>query len=1566
MTHPKPLSHVAALGFAFVLALTRPTNAAELASSQTNVVRNAGFEDGASGWRLLTEKGVKGGAIVREDDGNHALRAEGDTYWVGAIDYRYFRELHLERYAGKTLRIACDVKGDEDAYPGLVLCFDQAGKAVYKTLLWRVPHTLGKYPGLTGRYQTFETMYALPQNVAAFSALTLYNCTRRGRILFDNISIALAPAKSPVSAAGHAVAVPADWPDIEFTEEELIELSNTCNALSVEWALLYGAVADTQRALHYTTAAGAVTAELENAARAMQQTQRELLRQLWALHNYYIGKFRETFPALCKPERYWDFYNANEQAGKKLLLKVGWRKSAKPEFVAFEKLFADARKGVESLLAALEQRVRETHKEWQPYAQVRRERGDELFDTERRPNHILMGIRSGHYLFHAVKWFRDELHFHPVLAPAFDDSGAVSIDTDDQRAYGMLREWQPYMDFHTIMTCFADPRIRYRCTSPAFKAKCLADPTMRAHTELGPTPAGTRSMSLNIFHPDVRAYLQQFYEQVWAAADADPYAAVLEYAGEPCFYLPNLNGKSYVYGYSEQAKAQFRRGLQTKFPTVAALNEAWRSQHRSFADIAPPTYDMMQQMQPQDLPLIYEFRRFRKQAYYEHFRMIYDAARRRSTKPIMIRWGREYFNGNSLDAFDVYNWAADTADIICHHSCDEGRFSHFATQNYCYSITRYLGYKPRATLEFYIACPTMTHFDWEKDDIASLFHRSVNNLWRAVIWDEKLIVAWHDRMHPDPQRPGPDRRSGMTLAPIHLGALPWMKAKAESGIEDVIFRTRIVTPKIALLAPFDGTMVCQPDAQIAREGKEVHKFLSTHNYDYFCVPEELLVSGRETLSSYKVLFASYALWAATASQEKILRWVADGGVFITVGPFGYWDEYGRPSRLLLDQCFGRIPLELGSAGGVYRTTLPYAELSRHPNLNLETVLPYTEDKQVNLISAAHGRGRVFLATDPGIASLFSGSRKAVLRAVDAAIGIRTAWCQGAGLDLVTREDAKTQERFLFAVNRSITEALADTVVVAGEYSGPQDIAMPAAFPVRARSFGGVTALDLQLGPGEATCIALGPYRESPLDVATITREMSGRTRSRTQEILQPLEAIVPAGDLVAYARAAACRDVALQLLDQEQYAPALQFAEQGAKLCQAPEPTTEPGFSPCTFVDKPVQVDGMPTEWGTTTPLAVGDATLRTAWDPDALYLFLDIPDAHVRNDAVPGRLWGGDSVEVFIDVLNRPEKRKHGLLDFHYTFGPDGAAQVEDGKRITGTRALGLRTKQGYRLEVRIDMAELHVRPVSGYVMGFNVRRLDYGLKDGAFRCTRADLLSPTPSHPSTTTQGYARLRLCGGESQTAPTYMQKTNTLVLHGPGNTLAGVSRALQNASILDSKGNETHLGADLHLARGAELLLGSETIRPRDGLARWRLSAEEGSEIRLLGDPVLLDAANILDLPLSCIHSDLRHTLTAKKRLMLRVEDRNQNPIVDALVVVTASDRGTGEQVMTEELRLDKTGRATLVLPILSLTTEWGQAAPTANGCNITVNDFQATAPYSLREADILNNSEVKVVFTTHR
>ncbi|MBM4049433.1 MAG: hypothetical protein FJ279_30425 [Planctomycetes bacterium] len=374
---------------------------------------------------------------------------------------------------------------------------------------------------------------------------------------------------------------------------------------------------------------------------------------------------------------------------------------------------------------------------------------------------------------------------------------------------------------------------------------------------------------------------------------------------------------------------------------------------------------------------------------------------------------------------------------------------------------------------------------------------------------------------------------------------------------------------------------------------------------------------------------------------------------------------------------------------------------------------------------------------------------------------------------------------------------------------------------------------------------------------------------------------------------------------------------------------------------------------------------MRTAWDSDALYLFVEVPDADVRDDAPPGRLWDRDCIEVYLDVLNRGGKREHGLLDFHYTFTPSGAAQVEGGKKIVGTRAVGKRTETGYRLEIRLDMAELSLHPVPDYVLGFNVRRLDYGVKDGKAGWVGADILSPTPSHPSTTTEGYAKLRLIGGEPPGAA-YRRDTNTLALRGLGNNLAAAAQKLQNASVMACSGSDIKLGANVHLAAGAELILGGGTVSKSDNLPACVLSADKGSRIHLAGDVALSNVDAVNGLKACILTSETRNRLIIMKRVAVKLADKQGRPIRNAAIGVRVAEAGRFEALSDTAQRSDDQGTLRLDLPAAVFEVELDKATFHEKRYDLVINDTAVTAIYALTGVAPLTQQDYKLTCPVNR
>lgn len=137
-----------------------------------------------------------------------------------------------------------------------------------------------------------------------------------------------------------------------------------------------------------------------------------------------------------------------------------------------------------------------------------------------------------------------------------------------------------------------------------------------------------------------------------------------------------------------------------------------------------------------------------------------------------------------------------------------------------------------------------------------------------------------------------------------------------------------------------------------------------------------------------------------------------------------------------------------------------------------------------------------------------------------------------------------------------------------------------------------------------------------------------------------------------------------------------------------------------------------------------GASDLSGSWkglyDPDYLYLLVDVTDDMLVDDSGPADPWMDDMVEVFIDADFSQQTSYDGVNDFHFGFpwndttvytGPNSVADT------TGITFQIVATATGYRLEAAIPWATLGVFPVSGDAIGFDVQIADDddgGVRDG------------------------------------------------------------------------------------------------------------------------------------------------------------------------------------------------------------------------------------------------------------
>ena len=1035
-------------------------------STETAFVVNGGFEDGDRGWKLLSDRGDLGGTIIEDVGGNHALCAEGDTYWISSTKIHTLGDGPAEALVGKRLRLTFRAKGDRDAFPGVIATYSRGGKTDYLTAYWK-----SNYPELNRppeeQFRLYEATREIPAGATAILALSLYNVTRRGRICFDDVQLSLvdrAPEqrkKIPDPSAFDG------WRHLDFSDRELIQLGNTHNYLVTQWAYLYGLLGEVDRAIFYESAGerGAQLRECEQQAATLREEVMRLRGQLLLLGRFYGERFKGAFGATFTLDSPWQFYLHDGNAGRDLLMSVGAARSDKPPFVGLERSFTETAHRLDGLLKEMVKRAGTSAPEPAPMAKASSAR--EMFGEGYFPLHIVIGARMGQYGFHAARFLDPDFVFtHNLRQWTFDRQGNAKIDGRQQEA-----EIQHY-DLRWLLTRWMDPQVRLNDESRSFREALARDPELSAHSELGPVPLAKddRYHPVNIFHPYIQQYAARHYEELGRLYHGDKHVALFEYSAEPAPAV-RAEGKIYPFEHGNQAKALFRAELLAKFKSLAMLNRAWGSPYASFAEIEPPTEKMSSGMLEPDLPLISEWRRFMKVQYSKHEERIYEAYRTGDPggHPVANRLGRSYLNGTGMDPFDTYR-LAQTEDIFCTHDCAEGSARDRAELNYAHSLAGYLG-KPRGSLEFYLFNPEANEFDPARDEGLPLIHRGINNLWRLLAWDVTTICAWLETSTGHGFF-SPTRESALTLIHQSAGVLPLVRRQTSGPVEEAILGSKIVRPEIAVLAPYDATLVGWPDGQVAEEGVALHRFLEERDYDYTYVPEELVLSGKETLSGIKVLFAPYVLWASETLQTRLLEWVANGGVLVSVGPFGYWDEYGRPSRMLIDTTFGDIPIEVKRAGR-YVAAYPYIGLAGCKSVAIEALVPYIKEEQANLVSAAWGRGKVYLTADTTMDQVMSGSQEVLRRAMDMAIGVHTAWSASHQFELVTRQQKGGKERYLVVLNRSVSEARADTVFVKGEYDNVTDLSAGGGFPVVSKAHAGVTVFNVRLGPGNATCLRLG-------------------------------------------------------------------------------------------------------------------------------------------------------------------------------------------------------------------------------------------------------------------------------------------------------------------------------------------------------------------------------------------------------------------------------------------------------------------------------------------------------------
>lgn len=1035
-----------------------------LPPTSANLIVNGDFEKGTRGWVLHS-----GAAIVAQKAG-HCLRGAAGAFEIADTVPDCLSAPDMAKHAGEKLTLSFDVWGAPEAHPGITLLYrDKEGKSQSANLVWKTTWTeINIKPEQEPKRH--ERVITLPPDAAQVLQLRIFNAAREGVIYFDNLS--LTPGDVKEKAAEQRAQVIAgltrQWEGVTFANgEELLELANTCNFLVCQWARTLSLIHDARR-----TAAYAGEGQYGDSIKPLEQRLSKYRDRLTALREFYIAEFSKKYGSLYTYDAPWRFYRHNNQAGRAMEVKVMKAKSRKEPFVRFEGELAAIQADASGLLRQMQDEAGRKLA-FKPLPITPYRKLDRSFDKNGRPTQLIWGATADQYRLFAYQWVDAEvqvmLDFRPDYKAMTAPDGFIAFAKESLapfKAKGFLRP------FFATLSVWLDPEFQKMIEdNPEDCLEWSEDGVCR--------PRRIREnlvrYQFQCLNPKVMSELERQYTAISKIAkDHSDVVQSIMFDSEPVFWLPQgrfPSGKP--VGYSPRFRKALQNRLQEKFGTVEKLNASWKSRYASFADISLPTQATMLELKPEDIPLIYEYRKFRKEYFADAYDRIYRAIKKGSDLPVINGSARDDFNGlSNLEPFDTLrNMKAQ--DLDCHHHCAEGGIRNDWLWVYHQSVASYAGDRRGGSDEYYPTHPEMIYWKWKKDPIV-LFHRTIQNIAKDMAHGMVYINSWIRLEYPgneEVKKGSAETRSGDTLMDEHWGSLPYLQKRMADGGHDLLFYSRSHRSGLAMLAPYDATMVCHPDGRVAVEGIKLHEFLSDRYRDYQCVPEQLILSGEEPLTKFKVLIAPYTLWAQEKLQQKLLDWTAQGNTLIAIGPLGFWNEYGQDSRKFINKVFGKVPMTPAKKETFYTFKISQRDIESSGKAKVE----YSEGGNCRIASAACGKGRVWL-TDASIETLRADAKRIIHKAIQEKMGDPAASCTFGRFFLFTRQDIRNDNRYLIAVNKDVNNRSDDTIFAEGDFKRPVDLGVPGGFPISAQRRGGFTSFNLSLAPGEAAYIALGPYR----------------------------------------------------------------------------------------------------------------------------------------------------------------------------------------------------------------------------------------------------------------------------------------------------------------------------------------------------------------------------------------------------------------------------------------------------------------------------------------------------------
>jgi hypothetical protein len=326
------------------------------------------------------------------------------------------------------------------------------------------------------------------------------------------------------------------------------------------------------------------------------------------------------------------------------------------------------------------------------------------------------------------------------------------------------------------------------------------------------------------------------------------------------------------FDYSKPSLDAFRVWLRRQYGTLAALNREWGTHYRLWREIIPPTTTATMARTDGNYAAWSDFKAFMDVAFARAIRAGTDAIHRGAP------WAKSAIEGAQMPGWGGYNYALLAPAVDVMELYDAG-------QNLALAQS------------FHPGLITLTTTHWSNPG-------TLHQAWREFLRGTRGMIIWD----PDDRFVDPDgaigtqaRRAKPFFMQMHKGIGPLIEASK-----------RVMAPIAVLYSPESfriqwmldhrnlksawtkrGSAIENEDDAVRRSRRVVYRMLARLGLAPHFVSEPQIATGILHKAHDQMLVMPQTLALSSKSALAIKTFVKNGGIVLTVGQIGLFDEHGR-------------------------------------------------------------------------------------------------------------------------------------------------------------------------------------------------------------------------------------------------------------------------------------------------------------------------------------------------------------------------------------------------------------------------------------------------------------------------------------------------------------------------------------------------------------------------------------------------------------------------------------------------------------------------------------------------